>query len=112
MVHWLSDPRLRTDLLRLTVRFLRAAPLGCVFALACNAVLGIEDRPLREEGDAAGSDAGGPSPGDGGGDGGPSSRYREEVLRDTPVVYLRLGEKSAGPDLVAKDEMGHLSGKY
>ncbi len=44
------------------------------------------------------------------GDGGAASRYRDEVMKDQPVGYWRLGEPAGSP--LAKDEMGLHDGLY
>jgi hypothetical protein len=79
---------------------------------ACNGILGIEDRPLRDAGASAVGDAaptsadGGASPAEGGAAPHP---YRDAVLADGPKVYYRFGEASG---LTAKDETGSSNATY
>jgi hypothetical protein len=72
----------------------RMAPriVGATAALAlvtsgCNAILGIEDRPLR------------PS----------NSPYYDAVTADRPLLYLRFGEDGG---TIAHDETNHYNGSY
>jgi hypothetical protein len=58
-----------------------------VSGLGCNAVLGIEDKPLRSS----------------------SSPYAEAVMADAPLLYLRFGESGGA---VARDEKGRYDGRY
>jgi hypothetical protein len=58
-----------------------------IFASGCDAILGIEDRPLRPA----------------------HSPYYDAVTGDTPVLYLRFGEDAG---IVAHDEMNHDNGTY
>jgi len=89
--------------------------------VACNAILGIESRPLRDEGEDDGGssslDREGGSPTNEAGqqvlpDGAPASAYRAAVLEDQPVVYLRLGEAKGSTVAHNEGKGTSLDGTY
>lgn len=84
----------------------RLGAATAVMIVACNGLLGIEDRPLRDDANDGGTDASGEA---GALETSAGSAYRAAVLEDKPLVYLRFGEKSG---TVGHDEMGHLDATY
>jgi hypothetical protein len=88
-----------------------------IFAAACSAFSDASPTSGPGSDAAAGSEGGtgegGGSPSDpptDAGDGGPVGPYREEVLRDEPIAYWRLGERAGEP---ARDETGRqTAGSY
>ncbi len=77
--------------------------LLAVGASACSILFPLDDYEGSGGVGAAGASSAGGSAGV------PASAYREAVLADGPVAYLRFGEKSG---TVAKDEMGQHNGTY
>jgi hypothetical protein len=88
--------------------------VGALALVACNALLGIEDRSPREADASAGTDAAVDGTLDAAViDSGALSAYSRLVLRDEPIVYLRLAEKSGAE--VAVNEVAsepRLDGLY
>jgi hypothetical protein len=84
------------------MRALLALASAAVFS--CNAILGIEDLPLRA------SSEGGPADDGAASDAAAGSGYSDEVLKDRPVLYLRLGEPAGAT--IAHDEKGRYDGMY
>jgi hypothetical protein len=86
------------------------AAVMAVTIVACNGILGIEDRPLRDDTSDGGEGGDGGDAGDAGAsEASATSAYPAAIMADKPLVYLRFGEKSG---TIGHDEMGHLDATY